>query len=143
MNQRSGIVRRSVAPQPQVVTPTTTRLSTWPDRIPRHRNAERQLLCLSFIEPLQQFVGCELKFLVPPFRRSKLTRDETHPMDTAEVSVHEPVSGFGVLVRAIGETQVPFTVFIPRVGLEKGVFVVGSWLTLTPVALHDVLAGVN
>lgn len=87
-------------------------------------------LGLSLIEPLQKVVRSEFKLLVSPFRRTELTGDQAHAMHTAKVSVHKSVPRFGVVVSTVGETQMPLAVLLPRVALEVGVFVVGTWLTL-------------
>jgi hypothetical protein len=58
-------------------------------------------------------MGCELDFFVPPLRSSILTRDQTHAMDTTEVSIHEGVPGLGVIVGTVSKPEMPFGVFIP------------------------------
>ena len=67
-------------------------------------------------------MGSKLNVLVLPLGGAKLTRDEAHPMDPVEVSVDECVPGFGVVVGAVSETQIPVAIFLPRVFLEEGVF---------------------
>jgi hypothetical protein len=52
----------------------------------------------------------ELDCLVPPLRGAIHARDQARAMDAAEVSVHEGVSRLGLLVRTVGETEMPCAV---------------------------------
>lgn len=88
-------------------------------------------------------MGGELDFLVPPLRRSILTRDQARAMDTTKVSVDERVPGLGVVVGTLGEAEVPLGVLLPRVRLQESVLVVGAGLHLTPVAVEHVLVGID
>ena len=60
-------------------------------------------------------MGCELKLFMLPLRGSELACDQAHPMHTTEVTIDEPV----------------------------GVFVVGAGLAVSPVAVENVLMGVD
>jgi hypothetical protein len=92
------------------------------------------------IEELQEIVGRELDLLVPPFRSAVVARDQAGAVEAAEVFVDEGVSRLGLVLGAIGESEVPFAVLAPRVRREKRVLVFGSGLDVTPVAVEDVLA---
>lgn len=88
-------------------------------------------------------MGSELELLVSPFRRAKLTRDQSHAVDTAEVAIPESVACLGVVVRAVGKTKMPLTVLLPGVILQEGVFIVSTWLTLAPPASQYVVMGID
>src|ERR1700720_518606 len=88
-------------------------------------------------------MGGELKLLMLPLRGSKLTRDQAHPMHTTEVTINEPVAGLSVVVRSVGQAEMPFPVLVPRMRLQEGVFVFGAGLTVSPVTVENVLMGVD
>src|ERR1700733_15608652 len=67
------------------------------------------------VQALQEFVSCELDFLVAPFGCPVLACDDAHAVDAAEVSVDERVPGLGVVAGPLGEPEVPLGVFLPRV----------------------------
>src|SRR3984957_9878242 len=93
------------------------------------------------VQALQEFVSCELDFLVAPFGRPILACDDAHAVDTAEVSIDERVPGLGVVAGPLGEPEMPLGVFLPRVRLQERVLFGGSWLDLAPVAVeHDLTA---
>ena len=65
------------------------------------------------VEVLQQVVRGELDLLVPPLRRPVHARDQTGPVDPAEIAVHECVARLGLVVRALGQAEVPLRVVLP------------------------------
>ena len=69
------------------------------------------------VEVLQELMGGKFDVLVAPFCRPVLTCDQSHPMDAPEVAIYECVSRLGVVVGTVGESEMPFGVFIPRVRL--------------------------
>jgi hypothetical protein len=81
----------------------------------------------------------QLDVFVSPLRRSVDARDETGPVQPAEVAVDERVSRLRVVRSAFGQPEVPVSVFLPRVGFEEGVLVLRARLNVAPVALEDVL----
>jgi hypothetical protein len=56
------------------------------------------------VEVLEELMGGELDLLVSPLGGTVLAGDQTHPMDTPQVPIHECVSGLGVVARAISES---------------------------------------
>src|SRR5262245_23438409 len=72
----------------------------------------------SVIEVLQQVVGGALDLLVVPLGGAVQARDDTHAVDAAEVTEHEGVASLGLVGRALGETEVPPRVLVPRVRLQ-------------------------
>jgi hypothetical protein len=94
------------------------------------------------VEVLQEFVGCQFNVLVAPLGRPELTGDQAYAMDAAEVPVDEAISRLGLVGRTVGESEVPFSIFIPGMRSQEDVLVLGARLTLTPVAIEDVLASV-
>src|SRR4051794_6355677 len=91
------------------------------------------------VEFLQEVVRGNLDLLVSPFRSSVDAGDQAGPMHPAEVAVHERVSRLRLVVRALGQAEVPGGVLVPRVTFEKGVTRVRVGLHLAPVAVQDVL----
>src|SRR3984885_12624581 len=67
------------------------------------------------VQALEEFVSCELDFLVAPFGCPVLACDDAHAVDAAEVSVDERVPGLAVVAGPLGEPEVPLGVFLPRV----------------------------
>src|SRR4051794_16053112 len=93
------------------------------------------------VQQLQQVVGDQLDLLVPPLGRPVVAGDDPHPVHPAEVAVHERVAGLGLLVRAVGEREVPGAVLGPRVPREVGVLVLGAGLDPPPLAAQHVPPG--
>src|SRR3984893_12744940 len=98
---------------------------------------------LGFVETLQELMGGELKLFMLPLRGSKVTCDQAHPMHATEVTIDEPVPGLRVVVRSVGQAEMPFPVLVPRMRLQEGVFVIGAGLTVPPVTVENVLMGVD
>ena len=95
------------------------------------------------VELLQQIVGGNLHDLVAPFRRSIDARDQPAPMNSAKVTEHEGISRLRLIRSALGQTEVPRGVLVPRVPLQIGVLDVCLRLDLAPVALENVLASLD
>jgi hypothetical protein len=95
------------------------------------------------VEFLQQPVGGTLNLLVSPLGRSVKAGDQAASMQTAEVTENERVSGLGLVSDAIGRSKEPARVVLPRVLLQKGVLGCGLRLNVTPVAVQDVLLGLD
>ena len=70
------------------------------------------------VEALQQVVRGELDGLVPPLGRAVDAGDQARAVHTAEVAVDERVAGLRLVVRALGEAEMPGGVFVPRVALR-------------------------
>ena len=85
----------------------------------------------------------ELDLLVTPLGRSVLAGDKAHAMDAAKVPVDISVPTLGLIARAIGKAEMPFRVLVPGVSFQERVFILGAWLSLAPVAVEDVLAGID
>jgi hypothetical protein len=83
---------------------------------------------------LQEVVGGELDPLVTPFGGAVLAGDQSHPVHPPEVAIHEPVSSFRLIGRALGEPEMPVGVLVPRVRVEEGALVLGRRLDLAPAA---------
>src|ERR1039457_7482599 len=75
-----------------------------------------------WVEPLQQFVGCQLDRLMPPLRRAIVAGDDPGAVDAAEVADHKRVSGFGLFARAVGQAEKPLRVFLSPVALQICIF---------------------
>src|SRR5829696_5201437 len=95
------------------------------------------------VEVLEQPVCGELDRLVAPLRGPKDARDERSSMDALQVSVDESVASLRAVLGAVGQTEVPRRVFVPRMCLEECVLVVGGRRGLAPVTVEDVLLGVD
>ena len=85
----------------------------------------------------------ELDVLVPPLRRPVDAGDETGAVHASQVAVDECVPRLGALVGAFGQPQEPRGVVLERVPLEVGVLRLRVRLDLAPVAVQDVLPGVD
>ena len=55
----------------------------------------------------------ELDLLVPPLGRAVVAGDQAGAMQAAEVPVHEPVAGFGLLRSAVGQAEMPLGIIAP------------------------------
>ena len=66
-------------------------------------------------------MGGELDLLVPPLRGAVDAGDEARPVDPRQVPEDERVPGLGLVVRALGQPEVPGGVLLPGVPLEVGV----------------------
>src|SRR6202035_2488460 len=97
----------------------------------------------ALVQALQELVGRELDFYVPPLGRPVVAGDDAHAVDPAEVPVDEGVPGLGAVAGAGGQDEVPLGVLVPRVGLEEGVLLAGAGLDLAPVAVQHVLTAVD
>jgi hypothetical protein len=95
------------------------------------------------VEVLEELVSGELDLLVSPLGCPVLTSDQAHPVDATKVPVDECVSRLGVVVRTVGEPQMPCGVVIPRVRLQEGVLVLSARLDFSPHALEHVLVCVD
>ena len=58
-------------------------------------------------------MSSELDLFVSPLGGPILTGDEAHSMDASEVPIDECVSGLGLVVGTLGQSQMPFGVVIP------------------------------
>ena len=105
--------------------------------------AEVAALAALRVEPLQQLVGGELDRLVAPLGGAVHAGDQPHAVDAAEVAVDERVARLRLVVRALGEPEVPLGVLVPRVRLQERVLLVRARLHVAPVAVEHVLAGVD
>lgn len=88
-------------------------------------------------------MSCQLDLLVTPLGGAVLAGDETHAVQSAEVAKDERVPGLSLVIRAIGETEMPAGVVVPGVLLQVLVLLAGARLDLAPVAGQDVLALVD
>src|SRR6478735_9790962 len=88
-------------------------------------------------------MGGELDLLVTPFRRAVDAGDQPRPMDPAQVAVDERVPGLGVVIRTVGEAEMPSGIVVPVMRLEELVLVLRLWLSVTPIAVQDVLLGID
>src|SRR4029079_12273293 len=82
------------------------------------------------VEVLQQLVGSQLDVLVPPLGRAVDAGDQPGPVHAPQVAVDEGVARLGLVVGALGETEVPGRVVLPRVRLEVGVLRIRTGLGL-------------
>jgi hypothetical protein len=67
------------------------------------------------IEVLQEFVGCQLDFLVPPLGCAVVAGNKPHAVQPAEVAVDERVAGLCLVWSAFGKAEMPGGVLVPRV----------------------------
>src|SRR4029453_10370791 len=73
------------------------------------------------VQVLQQAVRRQLHLLVAPLRRPINAGDQPGPMHPGEVADDERVPSLGLVVGALGQTEVPRRILLPRVLLEVGV----------------------
>ena len=85
-------------------------------------------------------MSCEFDLFVPPLGRSVMASDQAGAVEAAEITVDEGVSSFRLLRGPFRETEMPLTIFILGVRLQKCVLVAGVRLDVAPVAVEDVLA---
>ena len=85
----------------------------------------------------------QLDLLVAPLGCPVLARDQPGPVQTPEVAVDERVPRLRLVGRAFGEAEVPLRILGPGVGAEEAVLVVGLRLRIAPVAVEDVLSGLD
>ena len=95
------------------------------------------------VEVLQELVGGKLDLLVPPLGCPVLTSDQPHAMNAPEVAVDECVPGLGVVVRSLGESEMPLGILGPGVRFQEGVLVLGTRLYIAPHAVEHVLVRVD
>ena len=95
------------------------------------------------VQQLQQVVRGKLDLLVPPLRGAVDARDQAGPVHPAEVAVDERVAGLGLVVGADCQAEVPGRVVGPGMPLQEGVLRVGGRLHFAPVAVEDVLPGLD
>jgi hypothetical protein len=88
-------------------------------------------------------VSRELDLLVAPFGGPVVARDQAGPVDATEVPVDERVPGLGLVLGTLGEPEVPFGVLLPGVRLQERVLRRRTRLNVTPIAVEDILAGVD
>jgi hypothetical protein len=92
---------------------------------------------------LEEPVSGKLDRLVPPLGGPVDTGDQRRSMNTLQVAVDERVAGFRPVCGAIRQPEVPVGVLLPGVRLEERVLVIGGRRDLAPVAVEDVLVGVD
>ena len=85
----------------------------------------------------------ELDRLVPPLGGAVDAGDETGPVDASEVADDERVAGLRLVAGPVGQAEVPVGVLLPGVRLQECVLVVRGWCDLAPIAVEDVLVGVD
>src|SRR3954451_23150661 len=73
------------------------------------------------VQQLQQVVRGQLDLLVTPLRRPVVAGDDPHAVHAAEIAVHEGVAGLRLLVRSLGEREMPGAVLGPGVLGQIGV----------------------
>ena len=95
------------------------------------------------IETLQELMRGQLDLLVPPLGGAVVAGDQAHAVQPPEVAVHERVARLRLVVRPLGEPEVPGGVLLPGVLLEERVLLLGAGLHGVPLALEDVLLGVD
>jgi hypothetical protein len=88
-------------------------------------------------------VCCQLDLLVPPLRGTVVAGDQPHPVQTAKVAVHKRMTRLRLLVRAVGEAEVPRGVLLPGVRLQERVLLPCARLHLLPTRTEHVLARVD
>jgi len=88
-------------------------------------------------------VGGSLNLLVSPLGGSIEAGDQAASMKTAEITVDERVSRLGLVGGAIGHPEEPARIVLPRVLLQEGVLGRGLRLNVTPVAVQDVVLGLD
>jgi hypothetical protein len=47
-------------------------------------------------------------------------------LESTRAQIFEPGTGFGLIAGTVSESEMPFAIFIPRVRVQEGVFVVGA-----------------
>jgi hypothetical protein len=92
---------------------------------------------------LQKRVCGQLDLFVSKLRSPILARDESRPMDTAEVPVDKGVAALGLVGRSLGQAEVPVRVLAPGVFFQELVLVLRARLGFAPIAFEDVLARVD
>ena len=83
----------------------------------------------------------QLDVLVPPLGGAVDAGDQAGAVKASKISVHKGIPRLRVVRRALGQPEMPLPV--PGVRFEVGVLRVGTRLDLTPVAVQDVLPGVD
>jgi hypothetical protein len=97
----------------------------------------------TLIQVLKQIVRGQFDLLVTPLGCSIATCDQTHPMQTPEVPVHERMSSLRLRIGTLGEPQVPERILIPIVVGQKLVFGRRIGLAIGPTPTEHVLSAVD
>jgi hypothetical protein len=92
---------------------------------------------------LQEVMCGQLDFLVPPLRGPIDAGDQRCTVHPPQVTEDERIPRLGLISRTFGQAEMPSGVLLPGVPFQEGVLIVGAGLHLTPVALENVLPGVD
>jgi hypothetical protein len=92
---------------------------------------------------LQEVMCRQLDFLVPPLRCPINAGDQRRTVHPPQVTEDERIPRLGLISRTFGQAEMPGGVLLPGVPFQKGVLVVGPGLHLTPVAIENILPGVD
>jgi hypothetical protein len=92
---------------------------------------------------LQEVMCGQLDFLVPPLRCPIDAGDQGRTVHPPQVTEDERIPRLGLISRTFGQAEMPSGVLLPGVPFQEGVLVVGAGLHLTPVAVENVLPGVD
>ena len=92
---------------------------------------------------LQELMCGQLDFLMPPLRCPIDAGDQRRTVHPPQVTEDERIPRLGFISRTLGKAEMPGGVLLPGVPFQEGVLVVGAGLHLTPVAVENVLPGVD
>jgi Zinc-binding dehydrogenase len=113
------------APEPQGQAKTVALLCDW---LPK--GAQQELVC------------CKLDLLVPPLRSTVVAGDQPHPVQATEVAVDKRLARLRLVVRALGEPEMPGGVLVPGVRLQECVLLPCARLDVLPARTEHVPVGV-
>ena len=92
---------------------------------------------------LQEVMCRQLDFLVPPLRCPINAGDQRRTVHPPQVTEDERIPRLGLISRTFGQAEMPGGVLLPGVPFQKCVLVVGAGLHLTPIAIENILPGVD
>src|SRR5436190_6768418 len=86
---------------------------------------------------------CQLDLLVAPLCCTVDASNQSGPVDASEVAEYKGIPCLRLVCDTVGQSQVPGSVLLPGMPFEIVVLVICAWLHLAPVAVQDVLLGVD
>src|SRR6185312_4825777 len=123
--QASGSCSRRAGSRP---FPPNCRTASWTSCCGRSRSSSGgRLQPRLLVEVLQQVMGRDFDVLMPPLG----------------CPAYEGISRLRLVRRALGQSQMPLGILLPRMRFEVGVLRFGPRLRLAPVAVENVLAGID
>src|SRR5215217_8271766 len=85
----------------------------------------------------------QFDLLVPPFRCPVDAGDQRRTVHAAEIAEDKRITSLGLVGHTLSEAKMPGGVLLPGMPLQISVLVICAWLHFAPVAVKDILLGVD